>query len=110
MISTWRINLDDLLNQRWVEGERIEYKAGWNPDGIFATNDNRLTFVVRLPMHPLAELPVAEVAEQATPEVTQQVTPEVSQQVTRSRQLLVGSVRRSELMVVMTPGWGLGHV
>lgn len=26
------INLQDLLRQRTVEGERIEYKAGWNPD------------------------------------------------------------------------------
>src|SRR5690606_13686115 len=24
------INLDDLLRQRTVEGERIEYKTGWN--------------------------------------------------------------------------------
>lgn len=95
------INLDDLLHQRRVKSERIEYKAGWNPDGIFASNDNRFTFVVRLPVHPLAEVPVAEVAEQATPEV--------SQQVARSRPLLVGRVRRSELMVVMTPGWGLDH-
>ena len=28
------INLEDLLRQRTVEGERIEYKAGWNPDDI----------------------------------------------------------------------------
>jgi ATP-dependent DNA helicase RecG len=28
------INLHDLLRQRTVEGERIEYKAGWNPDPI----------------------------------------------------------------------------
>lgn len=28
------INLDDLLRQRTVEGERIEYKARWNPDAI----------------------------------------------------------------------------
>lgn len=28
------INLNDLLRQRTVEGERIEYKAGWNPDPI----------------------------------------------------------------------------
>lgn len=28
------INLIDLLRQRTVEGERIEYKAGWNPDAI----------------------------------------------------------------------------
>ncbi len=28
------INLEDLLRQRTVEGERIEYKAGWNPAPI----------------------------------------------------------------------------
>jgi len=31
------INLDDLLCQRTVESERIEYKAGWNPDPIVRT-------------------------------------------------------------------------
>lgn len=31
------INLQDLLRQRTVEGERIEYKAGWNPDAILRT-------------------------------------------------------------------------
>ncbi len=31
------INLNDLLHQRTVEGERIEYKAGWNPDAIIRT-------------------------------------------------------------------------
>lgn len=31
------INLDDLFRQRRVEGERIEYKAGWNPDPIIRT-------------------------------------------------------------------------
>ena len=31
------INLQDLLHQRTVEGERIEYKAGWNPDAILRT-------------------------------------------------------------------------
>jgi len=31
------INLEDLLRQRTVEGERIEYKAGWNPDAIVRT-------------------------------------------------------------------------
>ena len=31
------INLNDLLRQRTVEGERIEYKAGWNPDPILRT-------------------------------------------------------------------------
>ncbi len=31
------INLEDLLRQRHVEGERIEYKAGWNPDPVIKT-------------------------------------------------------------------------
>lgn len=31
------INLNDLLRQRTVEGERIEYKTGWNPDPIIRT-------------------------------------------------------------------------
>lgn len=34
MTSKLPINLTDLLRQRTVEGERIEYKAGWNPGAI----------------------------------------------------------------------------
>ncbi|MGL4463048.1 MAG: AlbA family DNA-binding domain-containing protein, partial [Planctomycetia bacterium] len=30
-------NLDDLLRRRTVEGDRIEYKAGWNPDAVVRT-------------------------------------------------------------------------
>ena len=37
MSSRLPINLQDLLRQRNVEGERIEYKAGWNPDAIIRT-------------------------------------------------------------------------
>ena len=31
MSSKLPINLEDLLRQRKVEGDRIEYKKGWNP-------------------------------------------------------------------------------
>jgi ATP-dependent DNA helicase RecG len=31
------INLDALLRQRMVEGERVEYKAGWNPESVLHT-------------------------------------------------------------------------
>lgn len=34
MTTKLPINLADLLSQRTVEGERIEYKAGWNPEGV----------------------------------------------------------------------------
>ncbi|MCD4845376.1 MAG: winged helix-turn-helix transcriptional regulator [Methanosarcinales archaeon] len=37
MTSKLPINLEDLLHQRKVEGERIEYKTGWNPDPIMRT-------------------------------------------------------------------------
>lgn len=31
------INVDNLLHQRTVESERIEYKEGWNPESILHT-------------------------------------------------------------------------
>lgn len=37
MSSKLPINLEDLLRQRKVEGDRIEYKKGWNPDPIMRT-------------------------------------------------------------------------
>lgn len=37
MSGKLQINLTDLLRQRTVEGDRIEYKAGWNPDAILKT-------------------------------------------------------------------------
>ena len=37
MSSKLPLNLDDLLRQRTVEGDRIEYKAGWNPDAVVRT-------------------------------------------------------------------------
>ena len=29
------ISIEDLLNKRRVESDRIEFKAGWNPDDIY---------------------------------------------------------------------------
>ncbi len=37
MSSKLPLNLDDLLRQRTVEGDRIEYKAGWSPDAVVRT-------------------------------------------------------------------------
>ena len=31
------INIEELLSGRAVEGDRIEYKTGWNPDAIYRT-------------------------------------------------------------------------
>ena len=37
MTSKLSINLADFLRQRMVDGDCIEYKAGWNPDAIVRT-------------------------------------------------------------------------
>ena len=37
MTGTLPINLHDLLRQRTIEGERVEYKAGWNPQSVLHT-------------------------------------------------------------------------
>ena len=37
MPSSLPLSLENLLRQRQVEGERIEYKAGWNPDAVLRT-------------------------------------------------------------------------
>ena len=29
------INIEDLLRKQKIEGSRIEFKAGWNPDSIY---------------------------------------------------------------------------
>ena len=31
------INIEDLLNGKAVERNRLEYKEGWNPDAIYRT-------------------------------------------------------------------------
>ena len=37
MTSRLPINVHDLLRQRTIEGERVEYKAGWNPHSVLHT-------------------------------------------------------------------------
>ena len=31
------INIDSLLRRRTIESERVEYKAGWNPESVLHT-------------------------------------------------------------------------
>lgn len=37
MTSALPINIDNLLHRRTIEGERVEYKAGWNPGDVLHT-------------------------------------------------------------------------
>ena len=63
------INIDHQLRQRTIEGERIEYKAGWNPQSvrqngspepIFESDENRTWFLERLPVNERASLAATE--------------------------------------------------
>ena len=36
-IAKLPINLTNLLHQRTIESERVEYKAGWNPESVIHT-------------------------------------------------------------------------
>ena len=82
------INIDDLLKQRTIEGERIEYKAGWNPMSVLRPE--------------LSE----QVAQQVTQQVTQQDTGQVTEQVPHHvRQLVValtGELSRAELQAALS--------
>jgi ATP-dependent DNA helicase RecG len=50
-----------------------EMAANGSPAPLFETDDDRLSFVIRLPRHPLALVPPAD-----SPQVTPQVTPQVA--------------------------------
>ena len=96
-MSKLPINLNDLLRQRTVESERIEYKAGWNPDSIIRTlcafaNDfenlgggyvvigqdfdahgQPIFPPIDLSVHPLAKRPDGDSADQVTDQVAGEV-------------------------------------
>ena len=49
---TLPINIEDLLGGLVVEGNRVEYKKGWNPDFIIEADDEHTYFISRIPCHP----------------------------------------------------------
>ncbi len=97
------LNIDHLLRQRTIEGERVGYKAGWNsqsvrqngsPEPVFESDEDRTWFLVRLPAHERALLV-------ATPHDTPHDTPHVTQHVERLIALLTGEMNRSQLQEAM---------
>jgi ATP-dependent DNA helicase RecG len=66
--------------------------ANGSPVPIFETDEDRLAYVVRLPVHPLAEQPVG-----GTDQVTGEVTGEVAGEVQRLLRALVGEMSRQQM-------------
>ncbi|MCC6439600.1 MAG: transcriptional regulator, partial [Rhodanobacteraceae bacterium] len=54
-----------------------EMATNGSPAPLFETDDDRLSFVIRLPRHPLSLVPTEEVGAQVTTQVTAQVTAQV---------------------------------
>ena len=124
------INIDHQLRQRPIDGERIEYKAGWNPQSvwqngslepIFESDENRTWFLVRLQVHERASLAATEQDTrqdkslinkkkgQDTPQETLQDTPHetihetihVTEHVERLISILNGKMNRSQLQDIL---------
>jgi ATP-dependent DNA helicase RecG len=67
--------------------------ANGSPAPLFETDDDRCAYVIRLPVHPLAQQPAGEVIEQVIP----QVTPQVIQLL----QIIDSELGRGELMTTL---------
>jgi ATP-dependent DNA helicase RecG len=69
-----------------------EMAANGSPAPLFETDDDRLSFVIRLPRHPLALVPPADSLQ-----VTPQVTPQVTQQVEMLLARIEGEMTRQAI-------------
>ena len=126
MTGKFTINIDHLLRQRPIEGERIEYKTCWNPqsvrqngspESIFDNDENQTWFLVRLPVHERASLVATEQDTgqykslinkkkgQHTPQDTPQDTPHetihVTEHVERLISILTGEMNRPQLQDIL---------
>lgn len=116
------INIDHLLRQRPIEGERIEYKAGWNPQSvrqngspepIFESDENRTWFLVRLPVHERVSLAATDqdtihdtqqdksLKNKEKGQDTPQDTPQDNGHIERLVAALTGEMSRAELLAAL---------
>ena len=103
------INIDDLLRLRMIEGERVEYKAGWNAPAVPRTvesDEDRTSFLVRLPLHAQANSDLTEhetehVAGQVTEHETGHETEQATEHVERLVAALIGEMNRPELQAAL---------
>ncbi len=67
--------------------------ANGSPAPLFETDDDRSAYVIRLPVHPLAQVPADQ--------ITDQVTMDVTMEVTALLRVVKGDMRRQELQAAM---------
>lgn len=76
-----------------------------SPAPVFESDDERISFVIRLPVHPQAQATSMVATGQVTPEVTPQVTPEVPPQfaeaIDRLLAALEGEMSRQQLQAAL---------
>lgn len=68
--------------------------ANGSPPPLFETDDDRLSFVIRLPSHPQALVP--------SPQVTGQVTGQVTEEVERLLRALHGEMSRQQMQEALS--------
>ena len=105
------ININHLLRQRAIEGERVEYKGGWNakamrqngsPEPVFESDEDRTWFLVRLPMHERAANEASgQDTLQDTPQDTLQDTGQVTAHVEQLVAVLTGKMSRAQIQAAL---------
>jgi ATP-dependent DNA helicase RecG len=70
--------------------------ANGSPAPLFETDDDRLSFVVKLPRHPLSIVPTV-----SGEEVTREVTRDVTREVKRLLHALVGEMSRQQIQMAL---------
>ena len=76
-------------------------ESNGSPLPIFETDEERSSYVIRLPVHPLAQVPTVDVTDQATMDVTTDVTMDVTIEIANLLRLLKGEMSRLDLQVTM---------
>ena len=111
------INIEELLGGRAVEGDRIEYKTGWNPDAIYRsvcafangspkatieTDEERTYFLIDIPCHPgfMKETLSVEQIGVKEPNVTKDVTKDVTKELTERQSVILEMITEDSFVTI----------
>ena len=119
------INIEELLGGRAVEGDRIEYKTGWNPDAIYRsvcafangspratieTDEERTYFLIDIPCHPVfmkETLSVEQIGVKGgvkepnvTKDVTKNVTKDVTKELTERQSVILEMITEDSFVTI----------